>query len=136
MVSLKALNDSGKQEKTRVIDELSHYKASVARFKDRTEEKVMPLLPLLSLLPSFPPLNLKTKKNKNKTNSDFQMRVQLANLQKAEEEVSTLDSCLKQLRTLLDRHEPLFSRPSSPPDLSQLYSRLISVMGQTPQPSN
>lgn len=61
------------------------------------------------------------------------MKVQSENLQKAEEEVVGLNTCLKQVHHLIARHEPSFTRL---PELSQLYPRLISIMGaqEAPKP--
>jgi len=96
VAALKALNDTAKIESQRLSEEIAQYKASVVRYKERTENKI---------------------------------KVQTANLQKAEEEVQALDDCLKRIRTVLIRHESLFLAPSSSADFSQVYQSILSMMG-------
>ncbi len=54
------------------------------------------------------------------------MKIQAANLQKAEAEVEALDICLKQLRVLLKRHETHFTYST---ELQQFYQKCFSLMG-------
>jgi len=62
-----------------------------------------------------------------KERAESKLKVQASNLLKAEEEVEALDSCLKQLRILLLRHESLFARGS--PDLQALHQKILAAMG-------
>lgn len=112
-----ALNDTAKGDLARFTEEMERYKASVAKFKERTESKVF-IRQINYLFFLF------------FTHTFLQMKVQANNLLKAEEEVEALDTCLKQLRVLLSRHEPLFQRV---PELNQLYNRLLSLMGAQEQ---
>eukprot|EP00026_Physarum_polycephalum_P000256 Phypoly_transcript_00256.p1 GENE.Phypoly_transcript_00256~~Phypoly_transcript_00256.p1 ORF type:complete len:1799 (+),score=500.24 Phypoly_transcript_00256:31-5397(+) len=67
-----------------------------------------------------------------KERMEDKMQVQAGNLQKAEEEVKALETFLKQLQTIITRHETFFARA---PELSQLYLRLTSMLGAHETPA-